>query len=68
MLSSILSSSRAIQVNIEIMRTFVRIKTMASNYQQLERKIKLIERKYDRQFKGVFDAFVKLWRLKQQQK
>ena len=56
MLSSVLRSRRAILVNIEIMRTFVRLRTMARSVAELRRKIGALERKYDTQFKDVFDA------------
>jgi hypothetical protein len=56
MLSSVLRSRRAILVNIEIMRTFVRLRTMAGSVVELRRKIDALERKYDTQFKDVFDA------------
>jgi hypothetical protein len=56
MLSSVLRSRRAILVNIEIMRTFVRLRTMAGSVAELRRKIDALERKYDIQFKDVFGA------------
>jgi hypothetical protein len=56
MLSSALRSRRAIQVNIEIMRTFVRLRRMLASNQDLARKLAALERKYDSQFKAVFDA------------
>lgn len=56
MLSGILSSSRAIQVNIQIMRTFTKMREMLMNYQELKDKIENMEQKYDTQFKSVFDA------------
>jgi len=56
MLSSVLRSRRAILVNIEIMRTFVRLRTMAGSVAELRRKVDALERKYDAQFKDVFDA------------
>ncbi len=60
MLSSVLNSSRAIQVNIEIMRTFVRLRrTLASN-EELARKLDSLEKKYDAQFKVVFEAIREL--------
>jgi hypothetical protein len=60
MLSSILRSRRAILVNIQIMRAFVNLKRMALTYTELKRKIETIEKKYDTQFKIVFDALKKL--------
>jgi hypothetical protein len=60
MLSSVLRSRRAIQVNIEVMRAFVRLRAMASSVKDLARKLDALERKYDAQFKVVFDAIRKL--------
>jgi hypothetical protein len=56
MLSSILRSKRAVQVNIEIMRAFVRLRRMLSVHKDLEHKQTALEQKYDEQFKAVFDA------------
>ena len=56
MLSSVLNSERAIEVNIEIMRTFVRLREMLSSHKDLERKLIALEKKYDEHFKVVFDA------------
>ncbi|KAF0122069.1 MAG: hypothetical protein FD151_950 [bacterium] len=56
MLSSVLNSDRAIQVNVQIMRTFVRLRQMLSAHKDLERKLVALEKKYDEQFKVVFDA------------
>ena len=56
MLSSVLNSERAIEVNIEIMRAFVRLREMLSSHKDLERKLIALEKKYDEQFKVVFDA------------
>jgi hypothetical protein len=56
MLSSVLRSPRAIQVNIEIMRTFVRLRRMLASNEDLARKLAALERKYDSEFKAVFDA------------
>ena len=56
MLSSVLRSERAVQVNIEIMRAFVRLRAMAYSYKELANKIHALEQKYDAQFKDVFDA------------
>ncbi len=60
MLSSVLNSERAIQVNIEIMRAFVRLRAMALSYKELARKVDAMEKKYDSRFKVVFDAIRKL--------
>ena len=56
MLSGVLRSDRAVRVNIEIMRAFVRLRQMVSAHKDLARKIDELERKYDAQFKVVFDA------------
>jgi len=56
MLSSVLNSERAIQVNIQIMRAFTRIRQMLATHEDLKRKIEEMEQKYDQQFKVVFDA------------
>ena len=56
MLSSVLRSKRAVQVNIEIMRAFVRLRQMMAAHKDLERKLASLEKKYDKQFKVVFEA------------
>ena len=60
MLSSVLSSERAIQVNIEIMRAFVRLRRILASHADLARKLDSLEKKYDTQFKVVFDAIREL--------
>ena len=60
MLSSVLKSKRAVQVNIEIMRAFVRLRRMLSVHKDLESKLTDLEQKYDEQFKIVFDAIRQL--------
>ncbi len=60
MLSSVLRSQRAIHVNIEIMRAFVRLREMLASNAELARKLAALERKYDAQFKVVFDAIREL--------
>lgn len=60
MLSSVLNSPRAIQVNIQIMRTFSKLREMILSHKELQRKIEAMEKKYDYQFKIVFDAMKKL--------
>jgi len=60
MLSSVLRSQRAVQVNIEIMRTFVRLRQMLASNAQLARKLVDLENKYDAQLKVVFDAIRQL--------
>ena len=56
MLSSVLTSERAVQVNIEIMRAFIRLRQAVSTREDLAHKLVALENKYDRQFKVVFDA------------
>lgn len=56
MLSSVLNSERAVKVNIEIMRTFVKLRQMLSSNAELARKLEALEKKYDAQFRVVFDA------------
>ena len=60
MLSSVLRSERAIQVNVEIMRTFVRLREMIASHKDLARRLSELEMKYDAQFKSVFDAIRQL--------
>jgi phage regulator Rha-like protein len=60
MLSSVLRSKRAVQVNIAIMRTFVRLREMLLSNAELARKLNALEKKYDAQFKVVFDAIREL--------
>ena len=62
MLSSVLGSKRAIQVNIEIMRAFVRLSGMIASHNALARKLAALEKRYDAQFKIVFDAIRDLMR------
>jgi hypothetical protein len=56
MLSGILQSHRAVQVNIAIMRAFVRMRRMLISHEELARKVAALEGKYDSQFRVVFDA------------
>ncbi|HSA59292.1 MAG TPA: ORF6N domain-containing protein [bacterium] len=56
MLSSVLNSERAIEVNVEIMRAFVRLRQLLSSNKELSRRLDELEKKYDHQFKVVFDA------------
>src|SRR5437667_8703370 len=60
MLSSVLRSSRAVQVNIAIMRTFVRLRRLMDTNRDLARKIEALEMKYDEQFAEVFAAIKEL--------
>jgi hypothetical protein len=56
MLSSVLRSPQAVQVNIEIMRAFVRLRRIMSEHQELARRIDELEGRYDQQFRSVFEA------------
>ncbi len=60
MLSSVLRSPRAVEVNIAIMRTFVQLRRLMDSNRELARKIDALERKYDEQFSVVFDAIKQL--------
>ena len=60
MLSSVLRSKRAVLVNIAIMRVFVKLREMLAGHKDLARRLHDLERKYDTQFKVVFDAIRKL--------
>jgi hypothetical protein len=60
MLSGVLNSPRAVRVNIEIMRAFVKLRAILATHVELERKIETMEEKYDAQFKVVFDAIHEL--------
>ena len=60
MLSSVLRSPRAAEVNIAIMRTFVQLRRLMDSNRDLARKIEAMERKYDEQFTAVFDAIKQL--------
>ena len=62
MLSSVLRSNRAIDVNIAIMRAFVRLREILSTHRKLARKLQELENKYDAQFKVVFDVIRQLMR------
>jgi hypothetical protein len=62
MLSSVLRNERAVCVNIEIMRAFVQLRQMLSSHADLARKLAALEKKYDAQFKVVFDAIRELMR------
>ncbi len=63
MLSSVLNSERAVQVNIQIMRTFTRLRRLLSSHAELKRKIEEMEKKYDGKFKVVFDAINELMEI-----
>ncbi|MEA3431507.1 MAG: ORF6N domain-containing protein [candidate division WOR-3 bacterium] len=60
MLSSVLHSRHAIRVNIQIMRAFVRLREMIISHKELAKKLEVLEKRYDAQFKVVFDAIRQL--------
>lgn len=60
MLSTVLNSDRAIEVNIQIMRAFVKLRELIATHKDLARKLTDMEKKYDSQFKVVFDAIRQL--------
>jgi hypothetical protein len=60
MLSGVLNSRRAIQVNVAIMRAFVQLRTLLATHADLARKLEELEKKYDAQFRVVFDAIRQL--------
>ena len=60
MLSSVLRSPRAVEVNIAIMRTFVQLRRLMDSNRDLARKIEALEKRYDEQFATVFDAIKRL--------
>jgi hypothetical protein len=60
MLSSVLRSPRAIEVNIEIMRAFVRLRQMLAEHADLARKLETLEKRYNAKFRVVFDAIREL--------
>jgi len=68
MLSSVLNSDRSIQVNIMIMRAFTQLRQMLSTHEELKRKIEAMERKYDHQFRVVFEAIKQLIDIKDKPK
>jgi len=60
MLSSVLKSQRAVQVNIQIIRVFTKLRAMVSTHKKLRDKIETMEKKYDERFKVVFEAIKRL--------
>ena len=60
MLSTVLNSKKAIQVNIQIMRTFTKLRQMLAGHKDLRQKIEKMEEKYDEQFRMVFEAIKQL--------
>ena len=68
MLASVLRSERAVRVNIEIMRAFVRLRGVMIEHRQLSRRLDALEAKYDRQFSMVFEAMRQLMEPSPKQK
>ncbi|MEK7764873.1 MAG: hypothetical protein AAB368_01425 [bacterium] len=60
MLSSVLRSPQAVAANIEIMRAFVKLRALLATHTDLAAKLDALEKKYDSQFKAVFDAIREL--------
>ena len=60
MVANILNSPRAVQTSISVVRVFLRLRTMALSVEELSRKVAALERKYDEQFRIVFDAVRRL--------
>lgn len=60
MLSSVLNSERAIEVNIEIMRAFVQLRQILASHKELAQKLNELEKKYDKQFGVIFNAIRQL--------
>jgi len=65
MLSGVLNSRRAIQVNVQIIKTFIKLKEMVATNRELRIKIERLEKKYDKSFKVVFDTLRKLFEEKE---
>jgi flagellar capping protein FliD len=68
MLSSVLNSERAVQVNIATMRVFAKLREMISSHKDLAKRLDEMEKKYDAQFKVVFDAIRQLMTPEAQKK
>ena len=68
MLSSVLHSERAIQVNIQIMRMFTRLREMLETHKELREEIEKLEMKYDKQFAAVFQAIKALLSFSKKEK
>ena len=60
MLSSVLRSERAVEINIEVMRAFVKLRQLVTSNAELTTRLNNLEQKYDSQFKVVFDAIRQL--------
>jgi hypothetical protein len=68
MLSSVLNSTRAIQVNIQIMRTFTKLREMIATHKDLVKRLNELEKKYDGQFQIVFEAIRQLIQIEEKPK
>ncbi len=68
MLSSVLNSKRAIHVNIQIMRTFAKLREMIASHKDLARKLDALEKKYDSQFQIVFEAIRQILEVEEKPK
>ena len=68
MLSSVLNSERAIQVNIQIMRAFNQLRKMMATHDDLKRKFEEMEKRYDEQFRIVFEAITQLLEVNEKPK
>ena len=60
MLSSVLRSGRAVQVNVEVMRAFVRLRALMAGNEELAKRLGELEQRYDSQFSAIFDAIREL--------
>jgi len=60
MLANVLNSQVAVQVSIQIVRAFIRLREAVASHKDLERRLNQLEKKYDAQFKAVFDAIRQL--------
>jgi hypothetical protein len=68
MISSVLKNDKAVQINIQIMRVFIKFRAMLSAHKDLDRKIDEMERKYDNRFQIVFETLDQLINIKAKQK
>ncbi len=65
---SVLNSKRAVQVNIAVMRTFVKLREMMASHKDLARKLEELEKKYEGQFQIVFEAIRQLIEVEEKPK
>ena len=68
MLSSVLRSKKAIQINILVVRTFVKLRSYALSHRDLTEKLKALEKRYNKRFKDVYDAINYLIKKDEQEK